>query len=134
MRLRGPNGIVKAMPIGGVEITEDGDVWYDNERVAEIARDGTDVWLSCYGRVVKFSLAEGVIDEAGKEALAPMTGKVVAMPVKVGQIVKEGDTLAILEAMKMEYRLEAEADGEVEAINAEVGEFVDLGHVLVRLK
>ena len=134
MRLRGPNGFVKAMPIQGVEITEDGDVYLNNERVAEIARDGTDVWLSCYGRVVKFTLAEGVSDAAGKEALAPMTGKVVAIPVEVGQIVKEGDTLAILEAMKMEYRLEAEADGEVAEIGAVVGELVDLGHVLVRLK
>jgi biotin carboxyl carrier protein len=63
-----------------------------------------------------------------------MTGKVVAIPVEVGQTVQEGETLAILEAMKMEYRLEAEADGEVAEIGAEVGELVDLGHVLVRLK
>lgn len=140
MRLKGPNGIVQAKPWHLSSMT-DGElmVWEywvkgRTEPYATVAQDGLTVWVSHDGYVAKFTLAEGISDEAGKEALAPMTGKVVAMPVEVGQTVKEGETLAILEAMKMEYRLEAEADGEVAEIGAEVGELVDLGHVLVRLK
>jgi biotin carboxyl carrier protein len=98
------------------------------------ARDGLSVWISQGGYTARYVIVEGISAAAGKEALAPMTGKVVAIPVEVGQTVQEGETLAILEAMKMEYRLEAEADGEVAEIGAVVGELVDLGHVLVRLK
>ncbi|MEO7453919.1 MAG: acetyl-CoA carboxylase biotin carboxyl carrier protein subunit [Fimbriimonadales bacterium] len=110
------------------------EFYSDGHKYASYVLDGTTLWLASKGYTAKYTLVEGVSDAAGKEALAPMTGKVVAVPVKVGQNVKEGDTLAILEAMKMEYRLEAEADGEVAEIGAEVGELVDLGHVLVRLK
>src|SRR5688572_18712510 len=136
MRLKGPDGIVHALPVPCskgeeyVEYQEPDGQYLD----ALYAWDGNILWLSHNGFTARYTLAEGISDAAGKEAVAPMTGKVVAMPVEVGQTVKEGDTLAILEAMKMEYRLEAEADGEVAEIGAEVGELVDLGHVLVRLK
>jgi biotin carboxyl carrier protein len=135
MRLKGPGSVFHAKPWLGCQLVHD-EFWINDRSdiYASTARDGLNVWVSHDGYVAKFTLAEGVSDEAGKEAVAPMTGKVVAIPVEVGQTVKEGDTLAILEAMKMEYRLEAEADGEVAEIGAEVGELVDLGHVLVRLK
>ena len=136
MRLKGPDGVVHAKPWLGCQLNDE-EFWPNQsmgEMYASTARDGLSVWVSRDGYVARFTLAEGVSDEAGKEAVAPMTGKVVAIPVEVGQMVKEGETLAILEAMKMEYRLEAEADGEVAEIGAEVGELVDLGHVLVRLK
>lgn len=136
MRLKGPFGPQSAMapeaivnPDGTLSVQTD-----DGFEVLNFARDGLNVWISAGGKVAKFSLAEAVSEDAGKEAVAPMTGKVIAIPVKVGDIVAEGDTLAVLEAMKMEYRLEAEAQGEVAAIHAEVGDLVDLGHVLVRLK
>ena len=135
MRIRGPKGIAHAKPWSGCQMS-DGEFWINDRSdiYASTARDGLSVWVSHDGYVARFDLAEGISDEAGKEAVAPMTGKIVAIPVEVGQSVQEGDTLAILEAMKMEYRLEAEADGEVAEIGAQVGELVDLGHVLVRLK
>lgn len=136
MRLKGPRGSESASPARAHRGRDGlGFMWvYDPDTWVRYAHDGLAVWLSHDGHVARYTLDEAAASAAGKEAVAPMTGKVIAMPVKVGQSVKEGDTLAILEAMKMEYRLEAEADGEVEAINAEVGELVDLGHVLVRLK
>jgi biotin carboxyl carrier protein len=118
-------------------VNPDGTMWVqtaDGFDELVYARDGLNVWISAAGKVAKFSLAEAASEDAGKEAVAPMTGKVLALPVDVGDTVAEGDTLAVLEAMKMEYRLEAEADGEVSAISAKVGDLVDLGHVLVRLK
>ena len=62
---------------------------------------------------------------------APMTGKVVAIEVATGERVTAGSTLVVLEAMKMEHRLEAHADGVVEAIRVEVGSMVDPDTVLV---
>lgn len=136
MRLKGPSGPQSAMAPEAI-VNPDGSMWVQTEdgfHELMYARDGLDVWISAGAKVAKFSLAEGASEDAGKEAVAPMTGRVVSIPVSVGDSVSEGDTLAVLEAMKMEYRLEAEADGEVSAINAEVGDLVDLGHVLVRLK
>jgi len=136
VRLKGPYGPQSAMAPEAI-VNPDGTMWVQTEGGFEeliYARDGLNVWISAGGMVAKFSLAEAASEDAGKEAVAPMTGKVVSIPVSVGDIVAEGDTLAVLEAMKMEYRLEAEGDGEVSTINAKVGDLVDLGHVLVRLK
>jgi len=63
-----------------------------------------------------------------------MTGRVVKIAVKPGDAVREGDLLAVLEAMKMEYRLEAEMDGLVHEVGAREGDLVDLGQVIVRLE
>ena len=62
---------------------------------------------------------------------APMTGKVIEVMVAEGDRVEAGDTLVVLEAMKMEHRLRAEADGVVEAVHVEVGQMVDPDMVLV---
>lgn len=135
MRLRGPFGPESAMPPEAI-VNEDGTLWLQTEDGYEelwYARDGLNVWISAGGHIARYSLAEAANDDAGKEAVAPMTGKVVSIPVSVGDKVSVGDTLAVLEAMKMEYRLEAEVEGEVQSINASVGDLVDLGQVLVRL-
>ncbi len=62
---------------------------------------------------------------------APMTGRVVEVKVAAGDRVTAGDPLVILEAMKMEHRLEAQADGVVEAVHARAGQMVDPDEVLV---
>jgi len=60
--------------------------------------------------------------DTGKRLLCPMPGLVVAIAVAVGQEVKAGETLAIVEAMKMENVLRAERDGVVKAIHAKKGD------------
>ena len=62
---------------------------------------------------------------------APMTGRVVEVAVAEGDRVAAGDTLVILEAMKMEHRLEAQAGGVVEAVRVRAGQMVDPDEVLV---
>ncbi|MCS6836708.1 MAG: biotin/lipoyl-binding protein [Anaerolineae bacterium] len=71
--------------------------------------------------------------EAGGSLRAPMTGQVRRVLVEVGQVVKSGDLLMILEAMKMEHRIEAPHDGTVEAIRYQVGETVQQDEVLLAL-
>lgn len=100
----------------------------------EYAIDGLDVWVSYDGFATKFRLPDPNAAMSEREARAPMTGKVVSVPVTIGDKVNKGDPLVVLEAMKMEYKLEAHLDGEVELIGAKVGDLVDLGHLLVRLK
>lgn len=64
---------------------------------------------------------------------APMPGTVVSVEVTQGQSVKKGDTLVILEAMKMENEIAAPQDGTIASINCAKGESVDSGKLLVSL-
>ncbi|OIQ34539.1 MAG: 3-methylcrotonyl-CoA carboxylase [Roseobacter sp. MedPE-SWchi] len=65
---------------------------------------------------------------------APMPGLVKAVFAKAGDAVKEGDRLAILEAMKMEHSLLAARDGVVAEVLAAGGDQVEAGAALVRLE
>ncbi len=64
---------------------------------------------------------------------APMPGNIVSVKVNVGDMVKQGDVLCILEAMKMENEIMAPADGKVVAVNATQGATVNTGDALVSL-
>jgi biotin carboxyl carrier protein len=61
---------------------------------------------------------------AGAAIKAPMPGKILSIPVKVGTKVKEGDTVCTLEAMKMEMPIASTASGTVAAIHVSVGDTV----------
>ena len=60
----------------------------------------------------------------------PMPGMVVRFEKKVGDAVKKGDTIMILEAMKMENALVAPCDGSINAVNFSVGDSVVKGATL----
>ena len=64
---------------------------------------------------------------------APMPGTIVSVKVNVGDTVKQGDVLCILEAMKMENEIMAPADGKVVAVNTSQGATVNTGDALVSL-
>jgi len=70
---------------------------------------------------------------SGGVVKAPMPGLVVRVLVEVGQAVRAGQGLVVLEAMKMENELKAPADGMVTAVGASQGQAVDKGAVLVEL-
>jgi acetyl-CoA carboxylase biotin carboxyl carrier protein len=65
---------------------------------------------------------------------AHITGTVWKIECAVGQEVEEGDTLVILESMKMEMPVEAEDSGTVSEIRCEEGQSVSEGDVLVVLE
>jgi acetyl-CoA carboxylase biotin carboxyl carrier protein len=65
---------------------------------------------------------------------AHITGNIWKVEVAVGDQVKEGDTVVILESMKMEIPVEAEDDGTVKEIRCEEGQAVSEGDVLVVLE
>jgi pyruvate carboxylase subunit B len=66
----------------------------------------------------------------GTPMTAPMPGMIVSVAKKVGDVVKKGDCVVVLEAMKMENALPAPADGTLLAINVSSGDSVARGAVL----
>ena len=67
----------------------------------------------------------------GVKVLAPMPGTILAMNVSVGQAVKAGKVLLVLEAMKMENEITAPSDGIVKQILVQKGATVDTDAALV---
>ena len=76
-------------------------------------------------------LPEKQAADTSKLIQSPMPGLVVAIPVEPGQEVKAGETVAIIEAMKMQNILKAERDGVVKAVSAKAGDPVAADDVLV---
>jgi propionyl-CoA carboxylase alpha chain len=66
-------------------------------------------------------MKEGDKADTGKKVLCPMPGLVVSIAVTEGQEVKAGETLAVVEAMKMQNVLRAERDGQIKKIHAAAG-------------
>lgn len=71
--------------------------------------------------------------EGATNVTAPMPGTIVSVKVKVGDTVKSGDLVCILEAMKMENEIFANADGKVVAVSASAGASVNSGDVLISI-
>ncbi len=63
--------------------------------------------------------------------MSPMPGLVVSVSVSVGQDVKAGEAVCIVEAMKMQNIIRAEADGVVKSVTASAGASVAADEVLV---
>ncbi len=61
---------------------------------------------------------------------APMTGKIISVIAKAGDKVKEGDTLCILESMKMENPIVAPVSGTIIEIGVSANQAVDAGKVI----
>ena len=81
--------------------------------------------------VTAASAAAPVVTGAGESVDSPMPGNILNVCVAVGQTVKEGDVLVILEAMKMENEIVAPKNGSVTQVLVEKGSVVDTGAPLV---
>ncbi len=64
---------------------------------------------------------------------APLPGAIIKINVAVGDSVKSGDTVMVMEAMKMENNIQAEASGTVKAIKVSVGDTVMQDDLLIEL-
>jgi len=71
--------------------------------------------------------------QGGTKVIAPMPGTILAVKVTVGQTVKKGDVICVLEAMKMENDIPAPADGVVASIDVQKGASVNANDVLATL-
>ena len=70
---------------------------------------------------------------SGEAVAAPMPGTILKVNVTAGQAVKSGDTLCVLEAMKMENEIKAPKDGVVSTVAVTKGASVNTGDALVYL-
>jgi 3-methylcrotonyl-CoA carboxylase alpha subunit len=70
-------------------------------------------------------------DDAAGNLAAPMPGKLIQLVAAVGQTVRKGDSLLVMEAMKMEHTIAAPADGSVTGFRFAVGDQVNEGQTLV---
>jgi acetyl-CoA/propionyl-CoA carboxylase biotin carboxyl carrier protein len=77
--------------------------------------------------------AHAVDTATGNSVTAPMQATIVKLAVADGDEVVKGDLMLVLEAMKMEQPLTAHKDGTVSGINANVGETVSSGHLLLNI-
>lgn len=69
----------------------------------------------------------------GKDVISPLPGVILSINVTLGQKVKAGDKVAVLEAMKMENDIEAEVSGTVTAILVQKGDSVLEGAPIVKI-
>ena len=105
--------------------------WFQPDADSVWIQDGADAWR--YQRVTRFNAA-GAADAEGLQLAAPMSGRAIAVPVAVGDIVEAGATLVVMESMKMEMPLCTEGAGRVARILVEVGAQLSAGQVLVELE
>ena len=108
-------------------------------RSARYSRDGSALWLSfdaqtwCYDDL---TLVPPAAAEAGSDGriCAGSDGKLLDVAVAVGDQVKAGQTIAVLEAMKMEFQLTTPVAGRVLSVNAQAGDQVSNRQLLVELE
>jgi len=106
-----------------------------------VAGSANDQWVFVDGRVFRGDLGD-VRDRPrrsarvdGPQALtAPMPATVIKVLVQPGAAVKKGDTIVLLEAMKMELPIRAPADATVKAVHCRDGELVQPDTTLVELE
>lgn len=83
--------------------------------------------------VPKAAASVAAIPANAAKVVAPMPGKIVDVKVKVGQTIKEGDLVAILEAMKMENEVFATQGGTIASVNVSAGAMVESNDVIVTI-
>ena len=112
----------------------------DGERIEfSVLSDNAGISIACQGRSFRFEMPVAEHDAASEgggaeQPRAPMSGAVVAVPVTPGDRVEAGDTLMVIEAMKMEHAIVAQAAATVSEVLFAVGEQVDEGETLVLLE
>jgi 3-methylcrotonyl-CoA carboxylase alpha subunit len=126
-------------------VTVDGRTFEVSREAAGIVRVGPTVawtvaaggsrWVFVGGRAYELTTAKPAAGRRGRghhgALTAPMPATVRRIDVTIGQEVRRGDTLILLEAMKMELPVKATADGVVRAINCREGELVQPGVDLI---
>ena len=117
------------------------DVRIDNKRVvAYVSSDNTKRWVTINGQTLVLTKSSGAgrRGHAGHhtagELTAPMPGQVRAVNVSEGDAVAKGQTLLVLEAMKMEIRIHAAQDGIVKKLFVKQGQTVEREQILIEVE
>jgi biotin carboxyl carrier protein len=121
--------------IGGLDLLIDG------KRVtAYVSSENTKRWVTVNGQTFVLTKSSGVQSRglghhhAAGELTAPMPGQVRAVNVSEGDTVTKGQTLLVLEAMKMEIRIHAPRDGIVKKLSVKQGQTVEREQALIEIE
>ena len=132
--------LMKELGLTGMEITEDGKTLRLERMPAPPAPQAPQTVYVPEGAPAQ-STAPAPSQAAGTPVTSPMVGIFYAAPaenaepyVTVGTSVKKGDTLCIIEAMKLMNEIIAEQDGVISEICVNNGQVVEYGEVLFRIK
>ena len=115
------------------------DLLIDSERVtAYVSSDNAKRWVTVNGQTFVLTKSSGAkrsgyAHHAAGELTAPMPGQVRAVNVSEGDPVTKGQTLLVLEAMKMEIRVQAPFNGVVQSLTVKVGQTVEREQILVKM-
>lgn len=109
------------------------------QRHAQYARDGDLIWLDADGvtrayRDVTMAAPEAAAPGSDGRLLAHSDGKIVAVHVQAGDVVSKGQTLVVLEAMKMEFQMGLPVGGTIESISVQAGQQVKSRQLLAQLR
>jgi len=101
-----------------------------------VSQDAVCTWVTWQGQTTALerTRASAHGNAASGELRAPMPGAVRAILVAVGEMVKKGQALALMEAMKMEMKIAAPFDGRVVALTVSAGQTVEREQVLLTLE
>lgn len=116
------------------------DLVIDGERVAAyVSSDGAKRWVTINGQTVVLTKSSGTKrkgagHEHASELAAPMPGQVRSVNVSGGETVTKGQTLLVLEAMKMEIRIQARSDGKVKKLHVKQGQTVEREQILIEIE
>jgi biotin carboxyl carrier protein len=115
------------------------DLLIDGQPVtAYVSSDMAKRWVTINGHtsmLTKTSGAkQGVRHDHAGGLIAPMPGQVRSVSVGVGDAVKKGQTLAVIEAMKMEIRIQALKDGTVKIVHVKQGQTVEREQILIEME
>ena len=119
--------------------TEAGDEIYtvevEGQSYTVTVNDGGDITglAPVGGNTSSATSAPSVPLSGGNPINAPLSGNILNIPVSVGQQVKEGDTVMMLEAMKMETNISAPQNGQIVDIKVREGDSVTVGDVLITI-
>ena len=122
-----------------------GDGWYlvdegDRRVRVAVASDANGTWVFADGQVARLDsgtqepTASRRRSRGAQDVMSPMPATVVAINAVAGQTVTEGETIIVLEAMKMELPIKAPRSGIVKAVHCAKGDLVQPGVNLLELE
>jgi acetyl/propionyl-CoA carboxylase alpha subunit len=116
------------------------DLLIDGKRVtAFVSSENAKRWVTVNGHTFMLTKASGIKrrgtrHDHASELAAPMPGQVRSVNVSEGETVTKGQTLLVLEAMKMEIRIQAPRDGVVKKLYVKQGQTVEREQILVEIE
>ncbi len=126
------------MDLRFTELSESASVHESVTKSVYVSSDMAKRWVTINGHTLMLTKTsgakQGIRHEHAGGLIAPMPGQVRSVSVGVGDVVKKGQTLLTMEAMKMEIRIQALKDGKVTALHVAQGQTVEREQILIEVE